>query len=301
MVAFSEIIDFLLDLLQDEGARAEFEQDPDGALARAGLDGVTGQDVRDARLQLADSGDVSAVDDGAGSSYPDGDDPIREINYTTRHYQADDTAQPDDGDGDGPDLNLVQQDSSVVTIDDRDSFFFQSFTSDDDVTIIDDSFNEGSFNEGSFNQDNDVLAIQDNSVVNEDNDVTIDADNSFNEDNDVTAIQDNDTVNENTDVRILNADGSFNDAVPADPGTEPDPPAAEPVEPDVGPGIEEPGIEEPGIEEPGIEEFDTSAADAAAEAEASSAADDAAFDDATADDADLDVPADTDATDIVPA
>ena len=65
MVAFSDIIDFLLNLLSDETARAEFDQDPQGSLEQAGLEGVTAADIRDARLQLADSGAVSATDDGA--------------------------------------------------------------------------------------------------------------------------------------------------------------------------------------------------------------------------------------------
>ena len=65
MVAFSDIIDFLLRLLSDETARADFEKDPQASLGKAGLEGVSGQDVRDARLQLADSGAVHATDDGA--------------------------------------------------------------------------------------------------------------------------------------------------------------------------------------------------------------------------------------------
>ena len=68
MLAFSEIIDFLLTLMRDESARAEFEQDPQGTLTRAGLEGVTGQDIADARLLLADSGAVGhADDDGVGA------------------------------------------------------------------------------------------------------------------------------------------------------------------------------------------------------------------------------------------
>ncbi len=117
-------------------------------------------------------------------------------------------------------MGLVQQ-SSAVSIDDRDSFFFQTFNSDDDVTIIDDSFNdidnsstdvavtnidaENSFNDGSFNSDDDVIAI--------------DADNSFNtqEDNDVVAIQDNDTFTEDNDSLVVNAEDSFNDTEQAAP------------------------------------------------------------------------------------
>ena len=281
MLGFNEIIDFLLGLLQDEQARAEFEQDPEGTLARAGLDGITGEDVRDARLQLADSGGVSAVDDGAGSSYPDGNDPIREINYTTQHYRADetDTAQPDHGD-DAPDVEVTDRSSTELTIDDRDSFFFQTFTSsDDDITIIDDSFNTGSnnvnsLNQDSLNQDNDVVAIQDNSTVNEDNDVTIDATGSFNSDDDVTAIQDNDTVVEDNDSLVVNADDSFNTgAAPGEPA----------------PAAEETAIEDTADDTADDTALDdTAAADAAADAADADAAAEADAFDATADDADLD-------------
>jgi hypothetical protein len=160
VLAFSEIIDFLLRLLSDEKARAEFEQDPQGALDRAGLEGVTADDVRDARLQLADSGAVSATDDGAGSSYTRGDDPIREINYTTQHYVAE---SPES----------VGQPSEVLTIDDRDTFI-QTFISDDDTTInAEDSFNTEIDAENSFNESDVVTAVQDNDVVNEDNDVLV--------------------------------------------------------------------------------------------------------------------------------
>ncbi len=185
MPAFSDIIDFLLRLLSDDAARAEFDEDPQGTLEAAGLGGVTAQDIRDARLQLADSGAVSATDDGAGSSYPDGDDPVREIGYTTRHYVADgvdDTGPADPNPVDG---------GGTVTIDDRDTLFFQSI-SDDDVTITD-----------SFNADNSsdsLTAIQANGSFNSDDDVTVDAANSFNttdsfnSDDDLTAVQDNDVA-----------------------------------------------------------------------------------------------------------
>ena len=177
MVAFSDIIDFLLTLLTDDAARAEFDENPQQALQDAGLEGVTAADIRDARLQLADSGAVTATDDGRGSSYPDGDDPVREIGYTTQHYVADETVVHDDA-GHG-DLSLVNQGDTFVTIDDRDTLFFQSI-SDDDVTI---------------NQDNSVnnqLAIQDNDVNVSDDDTTINAEDSFNSDDDLVAIQDND-------------------------------------------------------------------------------------------------------------
>ena len=182
MVAFADIIDFLLTLLTDEEAQAEFDKDPQGTLAAAGLEGVSVADIRDARLQLADSGAISATDDGRGSSYPDGDDPVREIGYTTQHYVADEHASYNNTshhDGGHGDLSLVARGDTFVTIDDRDSFFFQSI-SDDDVTIDQD------------NSVNNQLAIQDNDVNVSDDDTVINAEDSFNSDDDLVAIQDND-------------------------------------------------------------------------------------------------------------
>jgi hypothetical protein len=203
VVAFADVIDFLLRLLTDEDAQAQFDKDPEGTLAQAGLDGVTAADIRDARLQLADSGAVSATDDGRDSSHPDGDDPVREIGYTTQHYVADERAVHHDGGHD--DLSLVTRGDTFVTIDDRDTLFFQSI-SDDDVTI---------------NQDNSVnnqLAIQDNDVTVSDNDTTINAEDSFNSDDDLVAIQDND-VNGGDEVIDIDVTGGV--------GSDPD----EPVEP----------------------------------------------------------------------
>jgi hypothetical protein len=288
MLAFSEIIDFLLNLMRDENARAEFEQDPQGTLARAGLEGVTGQDISDARLSLADSGAVrTATDDGGSaarsSSYQDDADPVRQINYTTQQFQAEDSG-PAGGSG-GGEPNLQQ---SSPSINEGDSFFFQTFSSDDDVTIIDDSFNTidnsttdvaltnieatNSFNEGSFTSDDDV--------------VTIDAENSFNssDDDTVVAIRDDDTIINDTDVLV--AENSFNETgapdgslaavsppsqlPPADSAGAEEPAAEEPAAEE--PAPEEPAAEEPAFEEPAGEE--PAAEDAAEEDSADEALDD---------------------------
>jgi hypothetical protein len=206
VLAFSDIIDFLLRLLSDEATRAQFDQDPQGTLARAGLEGVTGQDIRDARLQLADSGAVSATDDGAGSRYPHGDDPVHEIGYTTAHYAAhEDTHHAYTGGS-----------NTFLTIDDRDTLFFQSIF-DDDITVTDNSVNVTD----SFDEDNSqVTAVQVKDSFNSDDDTSIDAQNSFNTDDDVVAIQ-NQGGDGDIDVGIDN---------PRDT-PDPDPVDAEPDEP----------------------------------------------------------------------
>ncbi|HVH23486.1 MAG TPA: IniB N-terminal domain-containing protein [Pseudonocardia sp.] len=267
MLALTEVIDFLLNLMRDETARAEFEQDPQGTLARAGLEGVTGQDIADARLLLADSGTVSSsADDGGGaarsSSYEDNADPIRQINHTTQHFQVADAGPADSG-GEAPELSLLRQSSPSVS---GDSFFFQTFSSDDDVTIIDDSFNTidnsntdvsltnieatNSFNQDSFTTDDDV--------------VTIDAENSFNssDDDTVVAIRDDDTIIEDNDVVVENSlNGTETPELaavsgpaqpPAEPAPAPDLPADE--TPEVEAPVDEAPIDEAPIEEAPIDE-----------------------------------------------
>lgn len=190
-MTFDDIIDFLLSLLRDDDAQAAFAQDPEGSLAAAGLEGVTGQDVRDARLQLADSG---AVTTSSASSPPGGSDPIQEIGFTTRNFSAG-AGEPGPAD---VTTTFIDQ-SRTFTIDDRD------ITVDDsDTTIINDS----------FNSDDDVVAIQDNSV---DNSVVT---------NDVVAIQDNDVVNNDNDVIDINST-TVNDVL--DEAPLPDEPTPDPV------------------------------------------------------------------------
>jgi hypothetical protein len=274
VLALSEIMDFLLALMRDENARAAFEQDPQGTLARAGLEGVTAQDVSDARLLLADSGTVRSEDSDSGyhggAATGDSADPVQQISYTTQHYHVEQSASSDGG-GAQPDPGFSPNSTQQLSIDDRDSFFFQTFSSDDDVTVIDDSFNTidnsstdvaltnieatNSFNEGSFTTDDDVVAI--------------DADNSFNSSDDdvVTAIQDNDTVNQDTDVLV--AENSFNETEapdaplaavsppsqlpPAEPTPAPDDTAPEDTAPDDA-ALDEPPAEEPALDDPPIDD-----------------------------------------------
>lgn len=213
MLALTDIIDFLLDLLGDEDAQAQFAQDPQGTLERAGLDGVTAQDIRDARLQLADSGAVCATDDDTRPAHHGGHDAVHEIGYTTAHYSATET--------------VVDQGGTLVTIDDRDTLFFQSI-SDDDVTVTDNSVAiSGSFNED--NSSDSLVAIQDNDTTVSDDDVTIDADGSFNtSDDDIqVAVQDNSTGGGDDPIVVVPAD-----AGDPEPGPDPGPELQDPAEPE---------------------------------------------------------------------
>jgi hypothetical protein len=219
VLALSDLIAFLLELMRDPAAAAAFEDDPEGVLAERGLDGVTAQDVRDARLELCDAGGASATGDGTP---PPGDDPVREINHTASNYSAAPQAQAVAHEHSA----LALQAAAPVTIDDRDTFIFQNDFSDDDTTIVNDSFNSDD------DVDNSVDAVVDNSVVN----------------NDVTAINDSFNAVDNSvvenDVVAINAENSFNDGTGIDSGIGAVDPTGSgaplPVEPDGGTGAAEP-------------------------------------------------------------
>ncbi|WP_300015900.1 IniB N-terminal domain-containing protein [Pseudonocardia sp.] len=175
MISLNSIIDFLLGLMGDDAKLAAFNENPEGALTAAGLDGITGQDVCDARLEMADRGLASPSGGGGGGGSGGGGgggggggDAVSAIQHTTATF------------------HVTEQ--NFIKIDDRDTIINDSFNSDDDVTIIQDSFN------------NDVTAIQDNDTT------VINAEDSFNTtvENDVTAIQDNDTTIINDNDTVIN-------------------------------------------------------------------------------------------------
>src|SRR5215470_2450884 len=136
MMSVSALIDFLMKLMRDDDAKAAFDHDPQGTLDKHGLGGVSGQDVRDARLIMADDGGVRAKpghghSSGSGSRH---DDPIREIHHTATNYVINEGT-------------VVGGDVTVINIDDRDTTVVDSFNSHDTTNV-------------------DVTAIQDNDVTN---------------------------------------------------------------------------------------------------------------------------------------
>jgi hypothetical protein len=132
MSSLTGIIDFLVGLMRDDKASAAFEQNPQAALQSNGLGGVTGQDVRDARMIMRDEGGLRPC--GPGSSHSGSDDPVREIRHTTKNYEVENHYQH------------TEQTFNLIDIDDR------------DITIVD-SFNSND------NNTTDVVAIQDNDQI----------------------------------------------------------------------------------------------------------------------------------------
>lgn len=141
MRSFSALIDFLMSLMRDEDVRAAFDRDPEATLASNGLDGVTEQDIRDARLAMADSGPAKVSPGDLPHARPA--EPAREIHHTTNNYEVDNVEQ---------NVNLFD-----VDVDDRD-------------TVVVDSFNSA--------DTNNVVAIQDNSRTDVD---VLNVDDSFND------------------------------------------------------------------------------------------------------------------------
>lgn len=143
MTSISALIDFMMSLMRDEDTRMEFDRDPEGMLADQGLDGVTAQDVEDARLVMADDG-VAQPRSGGYSSGTGGNDPVSAIRHTTSTYEIDQSRHVSAD---------IDQRFNILTIDDRDTTVIDSFNSEDEVTAIQDNDTievvniEDSFNE----------------------------------------------------------------------------------------------------------------------------------------------------------
>lgn len=204
MLSISALIDFLMNLLRDPDARAEFEQNPDAALAAAGLAGVSAQDVRDASTIIGDSDGVRCGsddddddddhgsrshrhddhgsrsyghDDHGSRSHGHDDHAVNEIHHVTKNYHVDEGVTVknsfntyNDYDYDY-DISYVDNSTTAVNIDDRDTLIVA-----EDVDIND-----------SFNGDSSANVLQNSGNSEE---ITVVQD-SFNDvDQDVTAIND---------------------------------------------------------------------------------------------------------------
>ena len=228
MVSLSSLLDFLMSLLRDEDAAQEFERDPQGVLARNGLDGVCGQDVRDVAPMLADQDGVSARHYGSDSggsghasrshrSSSSDDDPVREIHAIKNNYVVDNDVVVNNSYNTYNDYDLTYTDDSNTIIDDRDTTI-----TGDNVHYEDNSTTEHTIVEDSFNEDNDGVDNKggtiDDSIVagddvensgNQDNDTEVT--DSYNEDNDTVTVDDSYNEDNDQDNDTLVADGSFNE------------------------------------------------------------------------------------------
>lgn len=216
MLSVSSLIEFLMNLLRDKDAQAEFVGDPEGMLARYGLEGLCGQDVRDVAPMVADHAAVHVNNSGYHSLSDHDDDPVRQIKHITEHYEVKNTVvNPADEYNytyvDDRDTNVslnVDDRDTIVNVDDRDTTSIQadgdvtineSFNQDNDVNVIEDSFNQD--NDGVDNKGGTI----DDSVVAGD-----DIDDSLNSEEETTVT---DSYNDNTET---NVDVSDDDVTEAD-------------------------------------------------------------------------------------
>ncbi|MBW0116699.1 IniB N-terminal domain-containing protein [Pseudonocardia abyssalis] len=214
MLSLSSLIDFLLGLLRDEDAQAEFARDPQGVLARHDLAGITAQDVRDVQPMLADCDGVSYRGDGGGNDgggnggggnggggngggghrgYAHDDDPVRVIHHVTRSHSAEREVVREQH-HDGP---------SVTT-----NIEYKQYTSEfhytDNSVYVEDG---GTYVRDSFNQDND--GVDNKGGVIDDSTVVVGDENTAGNTTETTVVQD--SYNEEAGETVVIVD-SLNDA-----------------------------------------------------------------------------------------
>jgi hypothetical protein len=212
MLSISSLIEFLIDLLRDDAAQAEFARDPQAMLARHGLENVSAQDVCDAQPILADVAGVRPHrqhddDDGGGHHQPHhhsrpqhDDDPVREIHHVVNNHTVD--------------HHVVKHDPTYNTYNNHYSYTDNSITAD---TVIQDSFNEdndGVDNKGGIINDSNVANGDQEDVGNSEETTTIE-DSFDDETTDVTVIEDvgNDSSDNSTSIDDSGNDSSTSASV----------------------------------------------------------------------------------------
>ncbi|MGH3942040.1 MAG: IniB N-terminal domain-containing protein, partial [Pseudonocardiaceae bacterium] len=168
MITVSSLLEFLTNLLRDPAAQEEFERDPQGTLAKHGLDGLCGQDVQDVYPLLADQPGVYAKggDHVQALRYQGGDDdPVRAITYLRDTHEVQQAVVHETNEYS---YTYVDDRDTIVSVDDRDTTTIvadgdvtieDSFNSDTDVNVIEDSFNQdndGVDNKGGIIDDSNV-------------------------------------------------------------------------------------------------------------------------------------------------
>ncbi len=222
MLSISSLIEFLIDLLRDDAAQAEFARDPQAMLAKHGLENVTAQDVCDARPILADVAGVRPHrqqhdNDGGGSHHhqqqhhhhhhhqkPQHDDPVREIHHVVNNHSVDREV-------------IVKHNTTQNTYNEYNNHFSYTDNSITADTVIQDSFNQdndGVDNKGGIINDSNVANGDQTDVGNSEETTTVE--DSFNEETtDTTVIVDsgNDSSDNSTTVADSGNDSSTSSSV----------------------------------------------------------------------------------------
>jgi len=224
MLSISSLIEFLINLLRDDAAQAEFARDPQAVLAKHGLANVTAQDVCDARPILADVAGVRPHrqhhdnDGGGGSQHhhhqaqhhqaqhqhqhqskQHHDDPVREIHHVVNNHSVDREV-------------IVKHNTTQNTYNEYNNHFSYTDNSITADTVIQDSFNQdndGVDNKGGIINDSNVANGDQTDVGNSEETTTVE--DSFNEETtDTTVIVDsgNDSSDNSTTVTDSGNDSS---------------------------------------------------------------------------------------------
>jgi hypothetical protein len=151
MTSISALIDFLMSLMRDEDTKREFDKNPEGTMADHGLRDVSAQDVRDARLIMADEGSARPREDGGdqlASGHHEGGltgggngagSAVREIVHTTNTFEIDQSRLTINVDNSRTNiLDSFNSQDTVTAIQDNDTV-----NNDVDVINVEDSFNDG--------------------------------------------------------------------------------------------------------------------------------------------------------------
>ncbi|GAA3246514.1 hypothetical protein GCM10017691_54650 [Pseudonocardia petroleophila] len=200
MLSLSSLIDFLLGLLRDEDAQAEFARDPQGVLARHDLSGITAQDVRDVQPMLADCDGVSyrggGHDGGHGGGghrgYAHDDDPVRVIHHVTRSHTAEREVVREHHDGPSVTTNIEYKQ------------YTNEFHYTDNSVYVEEG---GTYVRDSFNQDND--GVDNKGGLIDDSTVVVGDDNTAGNTTETTVVQD--SYDEDASETVVIVD-SLNDA-----------------------------------------------------------------------------------------
>ena len=209
------LIEFILSLLSDPAAAAEFEEDPEGSLSRANLSSVCVEDVKAVAPVIVDRPDVYPKPVPPGPPGPPKPPTVKEEIYNiTNSFSIDNRATIVDQSVNQNiwaqgDVNQIFDQEAVVNSGDNGVAAGEDAdvdNSDTDVTVGDVSIGndetttniDGSFNDSSTNTDTDTEVDIDDSFQDDSTDVAVDVDvdDSFNDTTTTDVTTDIDASNE---------------------------------------------------------------------------------------------------------
>ncbi|MGW9586229.1 IniB N-terminal domain-containing protein [Microbacterium sp. NPDC055455] len=227
------LIEFILSLLNDPAAAAEFEEDPEGTLARNGLSEACVDDVRAVAPVIVDRPDVYVKPSPppAPPGPPKPPTVENEITNITQSFAIDNRATIVDqsvnqniwADGD---VNQIFDQEAVVNSGDNGAAAGEDAAvdnSNDTTTVGDVSIGneettttiDGSFNDGSTNTENDIEVDIEDSVNDSSTDVAVDVDveESFTDTETTQTVTDVDMSNEGNyaseDATVISIDETY--------------------------------------------------------------------------------------------